>query len=994
MHLVWRAYLCAALTLAAAAAAQQGDVAMTQEVPENTYRGELLTYPGPWAFTLGRPHIILVRDDQLEGLTDPDRVVDLSLTHTPRHESLRQICEKAQQHGQRTLVFSFDHFFAQYNPGLEGKTRALMPDMDEYIERMAVISRTAQEYGIGLELSLLSPLEIGRGYRAATGESGLWMHYRKGLRDPETGAFSVQFWRQSRWANNKGPIDIEDAGVRVFAFREGRVGGTPYRVVNPEDIVEITDVAQVEAWPATVHKAGDYRATRVRVFGEGRADVGDLDRVLVVQQYRTPEMDYFSDKAQPYLRDLVDKYADAGVKLNALYSDEMHIQQDWAYFSHHDHGNFALRYVSPGLAQQYAARYGERYRDLAKYMIYFTYGQDDFVQDLSATEGTMHVFGDTPEAIRETALFRSRYFELLQDGVVDLFVQAKRHAEQRMGYKLLSRAHATWAESPTIDRWRTGQAPHYRSAYEYTPNFVWSCTVHQASAACHDYFKWGDFLTGNGNDHAECGWLDRNYYGLALGCSTGILNEIPYSYAAHWGMPAPIRDRRTALVNAYGAFAQPDFAMVQGAQHRDVDVLMLYPLDLVAAEERFGSWMNQYGYANLITQAKLLERGTVADGAIDVAGYTFTTLAATFEPFPSARLLDMMQKLAESGGRVIWSGPPPVLSEDGASALEAWQALTGVDYTPGQDEGVRAPGKQVVFEGVLADVPPMTILTDFMVDRVYPVTPREGVSITARVRGDVAGTHRTLEGGGTVTFIGFRPRDDQSMSLGYDERHWFDILDALGAYPGTGAFPGENDNTEYLSRTGDYLMCRFLNGAVAVAPHLRHLEEDWPGGFARKEDEDAVVLERIALPSDEIHLRDAKINGHTVTYDGSHAMTFRVSEAGELIAFAGRNCSRITIDGRTTVFADQPMGHLAWAPVDESRRVEGGALMQIQAAGPGPVRIPLVGLPDAVHLVAQGPTPGSRGKPIESRVEDGRLVFEKGAWPWIYVVPGAAEGDG
>ena len=64
--------------------------------------------------------------------------------------------------------------------------------------------------------------------------------------------------------------------------------------------------------------------------------------------------------------------------------------------------------------------------------------------------------------------------------------------------------------------------------------------MHQAASACSDYFKWGDFLTGNGNDHAEGGWLDRNYFALALGCSTGILNEVPYSYAAHWGMPGPI----------------------------------------------------------------------------------------------------------------------------------------------------------------------------------------------------------------------------------------------------------------------------------------------------------------------------------------------------------------------------------------------------------------------------------------------------------------------
>ncbi len=123
----------------------------------------------------------------------------------------------------------------------------------------------------------------------------------------------------------------------------------------------------------------------------------------------------------------------------------------------------------------------------------------------------MHVFGHTPEAIRQTALFRARYYHLLQDGVVDLFVRAKRHAESRLGHRLETRAHATWAESPTIDAWLHGQENQYAQQYEYTTNFLWSNTVHQAASACYDYFRWGDYLTGTGNDHAECGWLDRNY---------------------------------------------------------------------------------------------------------------------------------------------------------------------------------------------------------------------------------------------------------------------------------------------------------------------------------------------------------------------------------------------------------------------------------------------------------------------------------------------------
>lgn len=963
-------------------------IAVAADVPENVYTGDLVAFPGPWAFQLPRPHLILVTDEELEILaTEPDRELNMALGFEARMKSLRGICEGAQRSGARTLVVAFDHFFSQYRPGQEGKPRRLTPDMAEYIGHIAAIGKFAEGYGLGLELSLLSPLEIGPAYRNATGESGVWMHYRKGLRDTQSGAFSVQLWRQLRWSNNKGPVDLEDAGVRVFAFRERRVGGTPYRAVDPASIQEITDVAQVEVWPDERH-AGDYRAQRIRVYGEGRTEIGDLDRVLVVQQYRSPELDYFSDSALPFLTELVDKYADAGVKLNGLYSDEMHIQQDWGYFSHHDHGQFALRYVSPGLANRFADLYGEQYRDFAKYMVYFCYGQNDFVNDIWAAEGAMHTFGDSPQAIQETALFRARYYRLLQDGVVDLFVAAKRHAEARMGHALESRAHATWAESPTIDRWDVGPDRHPPNQYEYTSNFVWSDTVHQAASACYDYFKWGDFLTGNGNDHAEGGWLDRNYIGLMLACSTGVINEVPYSYGAHWGMPHAISARRQAVVNAFGAAASLPYALVQDMAHRDVDVLMLYPLDLVSVEERFGSWMTQYAYANQITQAKLLELGEVVDGAIEIAGRKYTTLATMFEPFPSEALLSMMSRFVEGGGRLVWSGPPPLLTFEGGDARTPWCTLFGVDYEPMASNGYLVPGRQVTFEGALDGVAPQTILTDFLVDRIYPVTPREGTSVAARVNHHIVGTHHAAANG-SATYLGYRPRDDQSQSLGYDVRNWFEVLNALGAYPPSGSFDGINDNPEFLSRTGDVVACRFPNGAVTVAPHLRLYEERWPGGFSRKQEEDEAILAAYPPPPDALTLEDFKVHGHTVTYRGTNAMAFRVNEAKQFVAFAGENAAEVTIDGVTTRYADNPLPLVAWGPVDDVRRVDGGAVMQIVVHGGGLVRIPANDLPAQFELIAQGATLGSRGDVIPATVENGVLAFDASAagGRWLYVVP-------
>ncbi|NUN94934.1 MAG: hypothetical protein HUU16_02060 [Candidatus Omnitrophica bacterium] len=944
----------------------------------------MVSFPGPWAFQLRRPHLILVSDQELRDLADPDKAINLSLSRTPRMESLRDVCKQAQSQGARTLIVAFDHFFSQYRPGQGLKPRTLTPDRDEYIQRIAALGKFAGEHGLGLELSLLSPLEIGPAYQEATGESGIWMQYRKGLRNPATGAFSVQMWRQKKWENNKGTIALADAGIRVFAFREEGVRGTLYRAVDPKGIVEISEGVNVES----LGEKGE-QLERVRIFGTGHTEVGALDKVLVVQVYRSPEMDYFSDKALPYLTGLVDRYADAGVKLNGLYSDEMHIQQDWHYFRHHDHGEFTQRYVSPGLAQRYAEKYGDEYLDFAKYLLYFTTGQEDFAPDLSAKGEVSHVFGSTPEDIRRTALFRARYYHLLQDGVVDLFVGAKRHAEKRMGHRLEARAHATWAESPTIDSWNVGEEPLPPHQYEYTPNFVWSNTVHQAASACFDIFKWGDFLTGNGNDHAEGGWIDRDYYAHALACSTGLLNEVPYSYAAHWGMPGEISHRRSHINNAFGSAGSPVFGLVQGMRHRRVEVLMLYPLDLVAAEERFGSWMTQYGYADMVTQAKLLERGKVVEGAIELGGNRFTTLAAAFEPFPSQALLEMMAAFARGGGRLIWSGPPPVLTFEGGDALSAWTDLFGVDYAPARNEGRMAPGREITFGGPLQGVSPQTILTDFVVDSIYPVAPREGTEPIAHCRGSVIGTLRRTEKG-TAVFLGYRPRDDQSKSLGYETRNWFEVLDTLGAHPPTGVFPETNDNPEHLSRTTDYLVCRFPNGAVSVARHFREYEEGWSGGFARNAEEDKRILESRPLPTDEIHLEDFKVDGHSVTYSGSGSMSFRVDSAGNLAAFAGYACDRVTVDGRTTVFADSKVPHIGWGPVEENRQVPNGAVFQCQVHGAGSIRLPASLIPEKAEFIAEGERLGSRSLAAPHQRDPSSVILEippQAAGRWIYAVP-------
>ena len=133
--------------------------------------------------------------------------------------------------------------------------------------------------------------------------------------------------------------------------------------------------------------------------------------------------------------------------------------------------------------------------------------------------------GSSPEDIHSTFLLRDRYYKMLNSGVVDLFKEAKGYAEALFGRESAATGRFSWAESPTIDFWDTGKQNEYAAKYEFTSNYVWGNTIQQASAACYDYFKWGEYLEPTGNDFAECGWLDRDYYGAAMAASIGVTDK-------------------------------------------------------------------------------------------------------------------------------------------------------------------------------------------------------------------------------------------------------------------------------------------------------------------------------------------------------------------------------------------------------------------------------------------------------------------------------------
>lgn len=311
--------------------------------------------------------------------------------------------------------------------------------MDEYVEKIKFVSDFAKKYDIGLCLSLLSPLELGTAYKNQTGHSGRWLAYKVGLRDGSTGKFSVPIWEQLYWTNNKGKTPVKLKGVKAYAFKEKPVGNSPFRAVNPDEIVELKEVKyeamdtyDSDNFVPGVGNTGNLMRL-LRVYGEGGGLEG-YDRVMVLLEYETQEMDYFNEDALPFLKALMKKYHDNDINLTALYSDEMHIQQDWFYFSHHENGQFAERYLTESMADKYRKKFGQPFDD--KYMLYFAYGAPNYQPTVEAVVNVQYVMGDTPEDIHRTFLLRDRYYRMLNDEVVDLFKAAKDYAEELFGREL------------------------------------------------------------------------------------------------------------------------------------------------------------------------------------------------------------------------------------------------------------------------------------------------------------------------------------------------------------------------------------------------------------------------------------------------------------------------------------------------------------------------------------------------------------------------------
>jgi hypothetical protein len=304
------------------------------------------------------------------------------------------------------------------------------------------------------------------------------------------------------------------------------------------------------------------------------------------------------------------------------------------------------------------------------------------------------------------------------------------------------------------------------------------------------------------------------------------------------------------------------------------------------------------------------------------------------------------------------------LNGQGENCSEEWSALLNVSYKYSIFQGEIASGKIVNFKNRLKNIPSQTILTDFLVDRIYPVVPLKDAEQLAEADGRIVGV-ASKTGKGATYYFGFRPRDDQSASLGYETRTLFEILNAVGAYLPTGKFAGINDHTEYVSRNSDYLTTRFPNGTTMIVRHYRTHRENWLDGFSRNAELDNLALKENPVPGDEIILSDFKVNGHHVTYQGKLTTAFRMNDKNDLIAFDGSQCNQIKIDGKNYTFGEKAFDKIAFAPENEQL-----TSFAISATGEGLLILPLLNFETGNSILTD-----SKNTPINFQSEKGRIII-------------------
>ena len=785
---------------------------------------------------------------------------------------LRSEIEKAAESGARYYYTLYDKWFMYQtfdDPNFKPhpRDRKHWPGDEIYFKYCESVYKICKEFGLKFGTECLRTMDLAVGFWKQHPQDcgGFWSLGEAEI-NPD-GSFELRCPNPGRMEGNPGesPLYYERI-VGIFAFREEKIDTEDFYKWRVQDVRDISREVEytVKAGEADLGNTGvlppqkdlPARAGEIEISGKWKKPV-PFYKVYAIAFLRAGEFDYADSRGLKWAKKLVDEFDRRGVKMNVFYQDEPHIWWHWGNWGKYPDGVELPRIVY--MTDKFARRFRKKWKT-------------DFAKNILTLLPSPSKEGRFTGSSVNSLLFRARYYDMLQDLFVKFNIELREYAEKKWGNAALI-GHDTWCN--TIG--------DHCAARE----------LRVGSLASWKYRKW--WKNGGRSDHGESGHVEFDYYGQALATSWSKGAKPEWGYYGYWSLRQEGRQAGDCISDIESAFGLASrfnqlLIPVRGISTRKSKILSIFP-ECFAFHYPMHQWYTATGYADWLTDLELAGRAKIRNGKIEWNENIYDVLIVQYVPVLRKESFKKIRELVNSGGTVIWLGPPVLRYFDGKDAGKDFETLAGASTAVNDlTEAKNCAGRKVKFLGEFSGLGEVAIedcgRLHYWIDfgqtqpvrevgyrsLVFPLR-RARAREVAEVEGKTVAT--LMQQRGRIIYLGFCP----SFEIIYK------ILERLGFIP----------EVVKLSHDTGFFITEFANGAIFITRHL------WNNLDPEKRD--------LKI--------DLKIYGRNVKYEGNRILSYLLDKKGRLIGFAGLGCTGIRIGSRQYTFSDTPE-NFGFGPVEQT----------------------------------------------------------------------------
>jgi hypothetical protein len=784
--------------------------------------------------------------------------------------SIRSLIRKYKDEGISLFFTLYDKWFlyASFDqPNFKPRPvdREFWPGEEEYDRVIYRIFKACEENGISYGCEAFRTMDLSVPFtRKNPAESGGFWSFGESSINVD-GSFEIECPNPGRMESNPGESDLRFEKVKyVFAFKEESVKSNDFYRWKVTEVRNVTEEVLLKEI-----KTDDERKV-VKIKGLWKN--GDPRwNIYAIVELKAQEFDYARDEGLTWVKKLIDKYDEMGVRLKAFYEDEPHIWWDWGNWKKYGEGiNLPdMIYVTDALAEVFYRTYNISLED--KIFIFFPRRKDGKAE------------GRFLETVEKTLLIKAYYFELLEDLYLRYIAEIRDYAEKKWG-EIECIGHNTWCNTIGDD-----------------------CAQREIRVGSFDSWKFRRRFWKNGgrSDFGESGHIELDYYGFALATSFSKGGKPEWGYYGYWSLNEIGKKLRESIADIEASFGlESEFTWilkpVQGMATRKTTLLSIFP-KYFPYYYPMHQWYSALYITDYVTDEEFSEYAKIEHNKIEINNYTYDTLIVQFVPIIFKRSFEKIKEFLLNGGTVIFIGPPVLLYHDGTSAKRDFESLLGIKTIDTMLECNDARGEKIEFMGALSGIGEYNVedcsRCHYWIDKtgvgflqelpseatkevgyrslVYPFEVEQSSESekVAKIDDKLVGVLRKINEKGICIYLAFCPPVDAIERILVQ-------LGKLSVY-------------QKISRETDYLVHEFPNGSITLTRHLKgHLN-----------------------PEDRKLVFDLNLGDHKISYEGEHVVAFKISRSQELECFAGINCKRMVVDGREFISCNEPKT-FAFAKID------------------------------------------------------------------------------